>query len=55
MSDSLGLVDFAVELVDFTLHLPDRQVKVLGTEIFLKKFRQARKLNFFVPCMESHP
>ena len=34
MSDSLGLVDFAVGLVDFILHLPDRQVKVLGGFFF---------------------
>ena len=27
MSDSLGLVDFAIGLVNFVLNLPDRQVK----------------------------
>ena len=47
MSDSPGLVGFAVELVDFTLCLPDRQVKVLR-KTFLRKFSQARKLNIFV-------
>ena len=35
MSDSLVLVDFAVGLVDFILHLPDRQLKVLD-EFFWK-------------------
>ena len=33
-SDSPGLVDFVVGLVEFILHLPDGQVKVFG-EIFL--------------------
>ena len=32
-SDSPGLVDFVVRLVDFILHLPDGLVKVFG-EIF---------------------
>ena len=32
-SDSPGLVDFVVGLVEFILHLPERQVKVFG-EIF---------------------
>ena len=51
VSDSRGLVDFAVVQVDFTLNnnLPEGQVKVLG-EIFLRKFGQAEKLNFSVPC-----
>ena len=48
MSDSPGLVDFAVGLVDFTLNLPG-QVKVFE-DIFLRKYGQAGKLNFFVPC-----
>ena len=43
MSDSPGLVDFAVGLVDFTLNLPDRQAKVLG-EIFFEEFRASRKI-----------
>ena len=29
-SDSPGLVDFVVGLVEFLLYLPDRQVKVFG-------------------------
>ena len=29
MSDSLGLVDFAIRLVNSVLNLPDRQVKYL--------------------------
>ena len=33
-SDSPGLADFVVGLVEFILHLPDGQVKVFG-EIFL--------------------
>ena len=37
MSGSPGLVDFAVGLVDFTLHLPDGKVKVLGEFFFLRK------------------
>ena len=54
MSDSQVLVDFAIKLVDFTFYLVDRQVKVLGEIIiFLRKFRQAGKLNFFVPCTNS--
>ena len=36
MSDSLGLVDFAIELVNFELNLPDGQVK-LFEEFKLKK------------------
>ena len=36
MSRSSGLVDFDVRLVDFVLHLPSRQVKVLG-DFFLRK------------------
>ena len=34
-SDSPGLVDFEVRLVEFILHLPDGLVKVFG-EIFLR-------------------
>ena len=34
-SNSPGLLDFVVRLVEFTLYLPDSQVKVFG-EIFLK-------------------
>ena len=34
MSDIPGVVDFAAEQVDFILHLPDRQVKVLGKFLF---------------------
>ena len=51
MSNSPGLVGFAVGLVDFTLSLPDRQVKVL------KKFglRKAIKLNFFAPRVQKSP
>ena len=30
MSDSLGLVDFAIRLVIFVLNLPDRQVLFFG-------------------------
>jgi len=30
MSDSLGLVDFAIRLVMFVLNLPDRQVLFWG-------------------------
>ena len=36
MSDSLGLVDFAIELVNFELNLPDGQVKFFE-EFKLKK------------------
>ena len=36
MSDSLGLVDFAIELVNFELNLPDGQVKFFE-ELKLKK------------------
>lgn len=56
MSNSPGLVGFAVGLVDFTLSLPDRQVKVLGKTI-LKKFglRKAIKLNFFAPRVQKSP
>ena len=36
MSNSPGLVDFAVGLVDFILNLPDWQVKVLGDFFFDK-------------------
>ena len=46
MSDIPGLVGFAVGLVDFTLCLPDRQVKVLG-KMILRKFGQARKFATF--------
>ena len=42
MSNIPGLVGFAVGLVDFTLCLPDRQVKVLG-KTFFRKFGQAKK------------
>ena len=34
MPDSPGQVDFAVRLVNFILHLPDRQVEVLGEFVF---------------------
>ena len=30
MSDSLGLVDFAIGLVNFVVNLPDGQVKVFA-------------------------
>ena len=33
-SDSPGLVDFVVGLVEFILHLPDGQVKVFGKFFF---------------------
>ena len=33
-SDSPGLVDFKVGLVEFILHLPDGQVKVFGNFFF---------------------
>ena len=36
MSDSKGLVDFAIRLVDFVLNLPDGQVKFFD-EFKLKK------------------
>ena len=36
MSDSPGLVDFAVRLVNFILHLPDRQFK-FWVNLFLRK------------------
>ena len=48
VSDSPMLVDFAVGPVDLTLDLSQGQVKALG-EIFLRKFGQVGKLNFFVP------
>ena len=37
MSSNLGLVDFDVGLVDFILHLPNRQVKVLVEFFFWLK------------------
>ena len=37
-SDSPGLVHFAVGLMDFTLNLPEGQVKVFRGK-FLKEFR----------------
>ena len=49
MSGSPRLVDFAVGLVDFILHLPDGEVKVLG-EFFLRKLIIHRSCeNFFRP------
>ena len=50
VSDSPRPVDFPARLVDFTLNLPKGRVKVLG-EIVFEEFRQAGKLNFFVPCL----
>ena len=43
MSDSPGLVDFAVGLVDFTLNLPKGQVKALGG-IFFEEIRASWKI-----------
>ena len=43
MSDSPWLVDFAVGLVDFTLNLPEGQVKALG-EIFFEEIRASWKI-----------
>ena len=42
MSDNLGLVDFAIELVNFELNLPDRQVK------FFEEFKASSTLNLVV-------
>ena len=44
-SDSPELVDFVVGLVDFTLHLPDGQVNVLG-EIFFEEIQACWKIEF---------
>ena len=63
VSDSLGLVDFAIGLVNSVLHLPDGQVSFLGElSILLVNFFfrpvharyslpkwQAVKLTFFAP------
>ena len=63
VSDSLGLVDFAIGLVNSVLHLPDGQVSFLGEfklSILLVNFWsvharyslpkwQAVKLTFFAP------
>ena len=38
MSDSPGLVDFAIGLVIFAVNFPDRQV------LFLKKFKLYRRI-----------
>ena len=38
VSDSSGLLDFAIGLVNFVLNLPDRQVKFFG-ELKLQKNR----------------
>ena len=35
MSDSPGLVNFAVGLVDFIFHLPNGQVKILGSHSYI--------------------
>ena len=37
VSDSTGLVDFAIGLVSFVLNLPDRQVLFLGGKFKLQK------------------
>ena len=37
-SDSPGLVNFAVGLVDVILHLPDGQVKILGSHTYKDSF-----------------
>ena len=41
VSDSLGLVDFAIRLVIFVLNLPDRQVPFLGEIQFHKDYNQS--------------
>ena len=46
MCDSPRLVDFAVGLVDLILHLPDRQVEVLG-DFLGKKFNSWYLREFF--------
>ena len=43
VSDSPGLEDFAVGLVDFTLNLSEGQVKALG-EIFFEEIRASWKI-----------
>ena len=48
VSDSLGLVDFAVGLVNSVLNLPDRRVIFLGGEFKLQKnCNQSCSSNFF--------
>ena len=37
-SDSPGLVSFAVGLVNYILHLPDGQVKILGSHTYKNFF-----------------
>ena len=39
VSDSLGLVDFAIELVNSVLNLPDRQVKYVEEFNLQKNFK----------------
>ena len=52
MFDSPGLVDFAVGLVGFILHLSDEHVKVLGeffflNSLYLEEFLGASENNFW--------
>ena len=48
MSNIPGLLHFAVGLVDFILHLPDRQVKVLDEFLYeINKFIVCTCDNFF--------
>ena len=48
VSDSLGLVDFAVGLVNSVLNLPDQQVIFFGGEFKLQKnCNQSCSSNFF--------
>ena len=49
-SDSPGLVDFAVGLVDFTLNLPKGQVKALR-EIFFEEIRASWKIELLCTLM----
>ena len=47
VSNSLGLVDFAIRLVNSVLNLPDRQVIFLGEFKLQKKCNQSRSSNLF--------
>ena len=51
MSDSPGLVDFAIGLVDSDHHLPDRQVKCFW-ELKLQNYCKAYFFNFQVDLCE---
>ena len=53
VSDSPGLVDFAVRLVDFTLNLPKGQVKALG-EIFFEEIQARWKIELLCTLVQCN-